>query len=72
MGEKKNRIPTYLYLFFVNVYLASQIAITSPPVCLEANKDYKVKIKIQRYNNKTINPSASILVDSVSIVITRL
>lgn len=43
----------------------SQIAIASPPVCLEANKDYKVKINFQSYN-KSISPSASILVDSVS------
>lgn len=63
LGNKKIRIPIYV----VNVCLVSQIAITSPPVCLEANKDYKVKINFQRYNNKTLNPSASILVDSVSI-----
>jgi len=50
----------------VNICLASQIAIATPPVCLEAAKDYQVKINFQRYN-KSITPSASILVDSVSI-----
>lgn len=50
----------------MNVFLDSRFAIASPPVCLEAKKEYKVKINFQRYNNRTINPSASILVDSVS------
>lgn len=46
--------------------LGSNVAIASPPVCLEANKDYKVKLNFQRYKNQTVTPSASILVDSVS------
>lgn len=50
----------------MNVFSDSRFAIASPPVCLEAKKEYKVKINFQRYNNRTINPSASILVDSVS------
>lgn len=46
----------------------SRFAIATPPVCLEAKKEYKVKINFQRYNNKTINPSASILVDSLVLI----
>ncbi|XP_050439565.1 laminin subunit beta-1-like [Adelges cooleyi] len=47
---------------------ASQVVIASPPVCLEATKDYKIRINFQRTNNKTQNPSASILVDSLVLI----
>lgn len=46
---------------------ASRTAVASPPVCLEETKDYQIKINFQRYN-KTISPSASILVDSVVLI----
>jgi len=53
-------------LFYECVFSDSRFAIATPPVCLEAKKEYKVKINFQKYNNRTINPSASILVDSVN------
>lgn len=52
----------------INWFLVSKYATTLPPVCLEANKKYKTKIHFQRFDKTQLDPSASILVDSVSIL----
>lgn len=37
-----------------------------PPVCLEAGKQYRIRLEFKRYESEVETPTASVLVDSVS------
>ncbi|XP_059469528.1 laminin subunit beta-1 isoform X2 [Neocloeon triangulifer] len=39
-----------------------------PPVCLEANKDYKLVIQFRRHDPQSESPTATILIDSIALV----
>lgn len=37
-----------------------------PPVCLEAGKQYRIRLEFKAYESEVETPTASVLVDSVS------
>ncbi|XP_063219684.1 laminin subunit beta-1 isoform X2 [Bacillus rossius redtenbacheri] len=39
-----------------------------PPVCLEAGKNYKIRLEFKHYRDQVDTPSASVLIDSVALI----
>lgn len=50
-----------------HVCLDSIQAIVDPPFCLEANQKYVLRIEFSRFGGNQNVPTASILIDSVSV-----
>ncbi|XP_039299299.1 laminin subunit beta-1 isoform X2 [Nilaparvata lugens] len=42
--------------------------VATPPVCLEAGKKYKVRLLFKHFGNQMEKPTASILVDSITLI----
>lgn len=52
---------------FLNLIPGDRSAVVRPPACLEAGKTYHIKLSFKKYDKEGDKPTASILVDSVSI-----
>ncbi|XP_076262261.1 laminin subunit beta-1 isoform X1 [Rhynchophorus ferrugineus] len=53
------------YIRSVNLPFNQMQQTTDTPICLEANKPYKIQIEFTTYNYPTPSPTASILIDSI-------
>jgi coxsackievirus/adenovirus receptor len=47
-------------------FIGTRSVAVFPPVCLEAGKQYRIRLEFKRYESEVETPTASVLVDSVS------
>lgn len=50
------------------LHSSNRHAVVKPPICLESNKSYKIRLEFRSYNPLVSTPSASLLIDSIALL----